>query len=278
MKLAIRSHDLPKGKNKLSQKLKDADIDGVQLVCYKTFEDILYQTGYLNEARAKGISDDLKNNGKQVYLIGAYFNPVHSNKEKVKLGIDVFKEYLKYSQNLGCLTVGSETGSYNDDKWTYNPQNRTDDALQEVVKIFRELCDYASLYNAQIGIEGAFGHVCYDIKTLNKAIKLIDRKNITVIFDLFNYLDINNHIKHLEILREGLEIFDKNIHCFHLKDYVVEGNRLKQVPLGKGIMDYIGLVHIIKEYDNNAILVLEGTTGGNIIPAVKFVKKIWGNN
>ena len=71
--------------------------------------------------------------GLEIFMLGAYFNPVHSNKELVRTNVEYFKEHLKYANELNCRYVGTETGSYNDDKWTYHPQNRTEEALQTVV-------------------------------------------------------------------------------------------------------------------------------------------------
>jgi sugar phosphate isomerase/epimerase len=81
-------------------------------------DDVKYAPDGIDGDKAKLIGDTLKANGIEVSLIGAYFNPVHSNKEKVANCKQVFKDYLKYSHLLGCNTVGSETGSFNDDKWT----------------------------------------------------------------------------------------------------------------------------------------------------------------
>lgn len=278
MKLAIRCHDLlEKDISVISYMLKNLDIDGVQLVCYKTFDDIAYESGQIDDDKALKIARFFKSLNKEIFLIGAYFNPVHSNTQKVNLGKQIFKEYLKFGNKIGCNTVGSETGSYNDDQWTYNQKNRTDEALEKVVNTFKELCDYAQEHNSYTAIEGAFGHICYDVKTLKRAVDMIDRKNLKVIFDIYNYLDISNHTDYENILTNGLKTFDK-IHCFHLKDYIVQGCKLRQVPLGQGIMNYPVILKLIKDYDKDAVLVLEGTTGKNIEPAVKLIRKLWGKS
>ena len=62
---------------------------------------------------------------------------------------------------------------------------------------------------------------------------------------------------------------------FHLKDYIMQDGKLKQVPPGQGLFDYPAIFSRIKAYDKNAILVLEGTTGENIVPCSEYVKKVW---
>jgi sugar phosphate isomerase/epimerase len=276
MKIAFRTHDLGvKGLNEATAKIKECNIDAIQLVAYKFLDDVKYQPNALTENKARERGSAFKDSGITVGLIGAYFNPVHSNKEKVANCKQVFKDYLKYSKYLGCNIVGSETGSFNDDKWTYNPLNRTEEALDTVIKTFTELADYAAEVGAYIGMEGAAGHVCYDVKTLKRAVDGVARQNVKVIFDIYNYLDMSNYQNYLEILDEGLKTFAGNIVVFHLKDFVVEDGKIKQVAPGKGLFDYDKILSKIKAYDKDAVLVLEGTTGDDIIPCTQFVRRKW---
>ena len=273
MQIAFRTHDLGvKGVEAAIDKINSSKIDAVQLVAYKFIDEIPYKPGALNAENAKALGDALKANGTTVGLIGAYFNPVHSNKEKVASCKAVFKDYLKYSALLGCNVVGSETGSFNDDKWTYNPLNRTEEALQTVVETFTELADYAKSVGAYIGMEGAAGHVCYKPSQLKRAIDGVNRDNVKVIFDLYNYLDESNYNDYMSILDEGLKLFD-DIVVFHMKDFTVVDGKVKQVVPGKGLFDYPAILKRIKAYDKNAVLVLEGTTGDDIPYAVQHIRQ-----
>lgn len=264
-----------KGLQPAIDKCKASGISAVQLVAYKFLEEIKYAPNVLNDENSKVIGAALKEAGIDVPLIGAYFNPVHSDKQKVANCKHIFKDYLTYSKNLGCNIVGSETGSFNDDKWTYNPLNRTPEALATVIETFSELADYAKSVGANVGMEGAAGHVCYDVATLNKAIKAINADNIKVIFDIYNYLDASNYKNYLEIFDEGLKTFDGKILLFHIKDCVFEEGKLKQVAPGKGMFDFDKILKKIKSYDKDAYLVLEGTTGADIEPCKNFIQQVW---
>lgn len=276
MKIAFRTHDLGvKGLENAVQKCQNCGISAVQLVAYKFMDDVKYAPDALTEEKAKEIGKTLAAAGIEVGLIGAYFNPVHSDKEKVARCKAVFKDYLKYSHVLGCPVVGSETGSFNDDKWTYNPLNRTEEALQTVIATFKELAEYAKTVGAYIGMEGAAGHVCYDVKTLKRAIDGVAADNVKVIFDIYNYLDSSNYQNYLQILDEGLKTFTGKILVFHIKDCVFEDGKVKQVAPGKGMFDFDKILGKIKAYDKDAILVLEGTTGDDIIPCIEFINKVW---
>ena len=275
MKLFIRAHDLGvKGEENIVNRLDELGLSGVQLVAYKCLDDVAYTPGAITKERAEAFSAVFKEAGKTVPLIGAYFNPVHPNEEKIVNGKAVFKDYLAHCHELGCEVVGSETGSYNGDKWTYHPQNRTEEAVQRVISTFSELADYSTSHNTFIGMEGAFGHVCWNVKTLDRAVKAIGRDNIRIIFDLYNYLDKSNVNEMYDILHEGLQTFGDNIQVFHIKDCVIaEDGSLKQVGVGKGIFDYSRIIPEIRKVCPNANLVFEGTTGEDIPAAVAHIKQ-----
>lgn len=276
MKLCIRAHDLGvKGTENILARLDELGLDGVQMVCYKAYEDIPYAPGAITAEQAGAIGRAFGEKGRMIPLVGAYFNPVHSNKEKVSRCFDIYADYLKVCQAMGCNVVGSETGSFNDDKWTYHPLNRTEEALQTVVDTFSRLCDIAAQHGSTVAMEGAAGHVCYDVATLARARKLIG-KPTKVIFDLYNYLDESNQFAYMDILKEGLETFAGEILLFHMKDCrLVEGGKPQQVALGTGDLDMKAILTAIKRYDENAILTLEGTTGADIKHAVTTIKEIW---
>lgn len=275
MKLFIRAHDLGvKGEENIVNRLCELGLSGVQLVAYKCLEDVSYTPGSVTKERAERFRAAFAAKDKTVPLIGAYFNPVHPNGEKVTNGIAVFKDYLRLARSFGCDIVGSETGSFNGDKWIYHPQNRTEEALDTVVRTFADLCETASDNGVNVGMEGAFGHVCWNVKTLERAVKTISADNIKIIFDLYNYLDRSNIGSMYDILSEGLQTFGDRICVFHIKDCVIASNgSLKQCGVGKGIFDYDRIIPEIKKVCPDANLVFEGTVGEDIPFAVKYLSE-----
>lgn len=269
----VRAHDLGvKGADKISGRLAELGLDGVQLVVYKSIDGITYTPGALTADMAAEISSKIKENGKDIALIGAYFNPVHPNTAKIENGVAVFKDYLSLASSLGCEFVGSETGSYNGDPWIYHPLNHSDEALDRVVATFTELADCAAQNGVNIAMEGAFGHVCHTPERLFEAVQRIGRENIRFIFDLYNYLDISNVDTAYDILDRGLSLLGDRILLFHIKDFTVEEGKLKQCGVGRGILDYDRILSAIYNHNKNAILVLEGTVGDDLPFAVSYIK------
>lgn len=275
MKLMIRAHDLGvKGEEQVAAAAKEAGLVGVQLVVYKCTQDVKYEQGSISLKRAEEIKVALWNEGMEIALIGAYFNPVHPDRAKAERGVAIFKDYIDASLTLGCDTVGSETGSYNGEPWIYHPTNHSAQALDRVVDCFSGLAEYAEAKGVNIAMEGAFGHVCHTPERLLSAIERIGRRNVRVIFDLYNYLDISNYDSAYDILDRGLALFGDKILLFHIKDFTVGENKLLQCGVGHGILDYRRILSKIYKHNPDAILVLEGTTGDDIGYAVSYLTKI----
>ncbi len=277
MQLCIRAHDLSvTGTEDILARITQLGIDGVQMVCYKAYPQIPYAPGGITPGLAAQIGNDFAQAGKTIPLIGAYFNPVHSSQEKRELGFSVFANYLRVASQMGSGVVASETGSYNDEPWIYHPQNRTRQAQQAVAATFSLLCDIGQDFDVNVAMEGAAGHVCWCPEVLDKTQRMMDRPNLKVIFDLFNYLDAGNQGDYMAILDRGLDLFAGRIHAFHMKDCRFRnGKEPAQVPFGTGEMEIPAILKRIKKYDPNAVLVLEGTTGDAIPAAVEKIKSIW---
>ena len=276
MKLCIRAHDLGvTGTELILNRLNALGIDGVQMVCYKAYPDIAQAPGAITRERAAEIGQAFSEAGKIIPLVGAYFNPIHEDKKKVRDSLQIFADYLKVCKEMGCDVVASETGSCNNDQWTYHPGNRTEESLQGVVSAFSQLCDVAAECGSTVAIEGCSGHVCWNVETLARARKMIGAKT-KVVFDLYNYLDADNQGDYLKILEKGLDTFAGDIQVFHMKDcFLANGQKPIQTPFGKGGLDLHRILGKIKAYDPNAVLVLEETTGDDIDHAVKTINNIW---
>jgi len=275
MKLMIRAHDLGvKGEENIVNRLRELDLDGVQLVAYKSIEGVSYTEGSLDIERAKAIGDTIRAAGKDVALVGAYFNPVHPNRQKAQHGVRMFLDYLSLAKALGASVVGSETGSYMGDAWGWHPDNSKEESRETVIDTFAFLADAAKQCGICVGIEGAFNHVLSTPDILFDAIRRINRNNIRVIFDLYNYLSDSNYESAYEILKRGHELFGSEILLYHIKDFTVREGKLAQYGVGKGVLDYERILGEIYNQNPDAVLVLEGTVGEDIPFAVEHLRSI----
>ena len=281
MKIFVRAHDIAKTDEKtLAQKAHDLGFDGIQLAINKAIEGETAKYNEISEERVKEIAKAFSDQNLGVCLLGSYFNPVHSNKELVKNNILKFKEHLKFAHIFNTLYVGSETGSYNDDKWTYNPLNRTEEAYEIVKNTFKDLASYAKEVGSNLSIEGADGHCMYCPKQLKRLIDDIDNGHVFVTVDTYNYLNEKNYSKEYQrqIIDECIALFGNKIKNIHLKDFVNDAEKpLKLVGLGEGLMDLEYIVKRVQKEIPDANLIFEGVPAAKMESSLKYIKNILEN-
>lgn len=279
MTICIRPHDIGKGSaDWLGKTANEWGFDGVQLAIAKAVEGQNGNPGTLTEEVVGEIRNGFNSHNVQIPLLGAYFNPVHSNKDKVTAGAEKYADHLKHAKEFGAKFVASETGSYNDDKWTYNPKNQTEEAFQEVKKIFAPMPQIAKENGVYMALEGAWGHCMYCPEQLKRLADEIDpnQENFRFIVDIYNYLYIGNHEQREEIFNKCLELFKGKICGFHMKDYTVnpETKELEFAPLGQGLMNWKEWLPRIMKECPDALLIFEGVK--DVPASLKFVRSIVG--
>lgn len=269
MKIGIRGHDLPAHTpEELAEQARGINFAFIQLVLSKSFG---IDIGTLKAKDIEDIMRPFREKGIKIALLGSYFNPVHSDPEYRKQNIERFKKHLELAKKFGTPYVGTETGSYMDSPWNYHPKNHLEESYLEVREVIRELVEFAEGVDACVLIEGAYNHLLYKPELLKRLIDDIPSKNLRVIVDLFNYLNIDNYQNHREIFSQAIELLKDKITAFHLKDFIVTDGKLKQVGLGQGLMDYQYLISKIKVNVPDAFLIFEGITGSDIESSRKFI-------
>lgn len=273
-KYGIRGHDLVSKANieELVAQLKKNEISYIQLVFPKTFENYSYSLDYVNHVKEVLESNDIK-----IAMLGAYFNPVHSDINVVNKGISNFKSNLDIMNILNAPFVGSETGSFNDSPWIYVPKNRTEEGYQQSKKVFQELVEYAKKVNGNVIIEPAFGHVMYSVSCLKRLVDELNSSNVFVTIDLYNLLDASNFDKRDEIFLDAMKTFNSKIKIIHLKDGDVIDNKLVQLAPGKGKFNYPYMLELISKYCPDATLVFEGVKVEDLSFSKEYLKNIEKN-
>lgn len=277
--IGTRGHDIAENVSAevLASQMEKAGFKTVQLVAYKSIEGVADQGGHLSSAKAFEIGQAFKKHNIHIGLIGSYFNFL--DEATVEQGIERFKEYLIHGREIGGYLVGTETGSYKKD-WTYHPDNHSEEAYQKVLSIFRELLDVAKNHGMCIGVEGAYHHTMGTPRRVKRLIDDLDATNVRVILDPFNFLHIGNYTECKQIIQEAFELYGDRIEVFHAKDFIVENEKMIQVPLGTGLMDYPWIYKIIRKYKPGLDIIIEGQTGDGLIQSRKFLEKtyIFGEN
>ena len=271
LKLGIRGHDLPgcpfKSIDDFIASFKQYDLDYLQLVYKKAFKDFDMNPHFLLE-----LANKLKENDIKVAMIGAYFNMIHPDEEKRSEGLEYFKWCMETAFVFDCRLTGSETGSANGDKWTYNPYNHTKDAFDIVVKTVKEIKRYGREFKCRPIIEGAYAHTVYKPELLKELIDITEIEDVTV--DIYNYLNIDNYKEADQIFDLCLELFNDKIKVFHLKDFNVVDGKLVQCGIGQGIMNWKYYIKRIKAECKDAVLILEGVVNQDIESSIEYIRRL----
>lgn len=271
LKLGIRGHDLPgasfESVDDFIHSFKQYDLDYVQLVNKKAFKDFNMDPHFIVDTAEKFRKENIK-----VAMVGAYFNMIHPVEEKRLDGIEYFKWNMEIAPVYGCSIVGSETGSANGDKWTFNEYNHTEEAYQRVRETVLELQKYGRIFKTRPIIEGAFAHTIYTPDNLNRLINECGLQDVTV--DVYNYLNIDNYTEANAIFDRCLELFQDKIRVFHVKDFKVEDGKLKQCGIGQGIMDWKYFIPKIQKKVPNAVLIFEGVVGEDIATSIDYLRRL----
>lgn len=267
-KIGVRAHDVGRfSPDELARKIKEIGFDGIQLVFKKALTE-MPDFNHLDDIK-KAFDHDL-----EIYMLGAYFNPVHPDLNEVKNGIEYFKKCLKVAKLLNAGFVGSETGSLMGSPWGYLPENHSDESLDKATKVFTELVLYAQEHDAYVAIEGAYGHVAYSPKRLKQMIDRINNPHAKVTIDLYNFLNFENYEQRMDILDESLALLKDDIVIFHLKDFIIDGTKLKQVALGEGLMNYPEILRRIVREAPDAYLIFEGVPADSIVSSYAYIRSI----
>ena len=275
MRLGVRVHDL--GRNtplELARQVKEIGFDCVQLVLNKAILNENSLPTYLDDEKVEAIYKCFSEKGIEIAMLGAYFNPVHENKEKVKVGVENFSNFLTYANKFHAGYVGSETGSFSNDPWVYHPFNRTEEGFKQSADVFKQLAKVAEANNAKVALEGAFGHVCYEPKVLRKMYDYIGSNSLYFTIDLYNYLDISNYQNYLDILDEAIAVLGDRTVIFHLKDFIVENGKLVKKDIGQGMIDYKIVLKKLLDCNPNAYFIFEGNSKDGMQASYDFIKKI----
>lgn len=272
MRIGIRGHDLGKNTPELfAQSVADAKLESLQLVLAKAIENESDVPPILNVDLTEEVKTALEKYGIKVAMMGAYFNPIHSNKTLVETTVENFKHHLKMAKFFGTDLVGTETGSYNDDQWTWHENNDSDEAFFEVLRVFKDILPVAEESGVYLTIEPAYHHVISTPARLKRLVDALDSKNVRVIFDLFNLLHRGNTHEQHKLVDEMVTYFKDLIMIVHAKDFRLVDGELIQVAPGRGEMDYDYLIKQLQTLNTVPDIVLEGVVGEDIAFSRAFI-------
>ena len=275
MQLGIRLHDT----KKLPFEERIADVHELGFACghlalSKVISEFPTDDGALTPGLAMYIRKVFAKNDVDIAVLGCYLNLANPNPEKLTQITNRYKAHIRFASLLGCGVVGTETGPPNE-TYTYVPQCHGEEALQTFITNLRPVVKYAEQMGVIVAIEPVWKHIVCNPKRAKQVLQAIDSPNLQIILDPVNLLDISNYKQQKEIVEEALEILDKDIAMVHIKDFIVEENKLVSVGAGLGQMDYTAVMKFIKEKKPYMHVTLENTTPADNIQCKNHILRLY---
>ncbi|RCW76727.1 sugar phosphate isomerase/epimerase family protein [Saliterribacillus persicus] len=271
LNLGIRGHDINKNDpNDIAEDIRQHNLGCMQLALKKSFPDLNINTGTFSPGFARHIAKTFHNKDIDITVLGCYINMIHPNTEEREKLLEYFKAHIRYAYLFGCPLVGSETGNINE-KMGYTEDNFTEEAFRKVVKSVKELVKEAEKWGVVVAIEGGINHPIHTPEKLKRLIKEVDSSHLQVIFDPANFMTLENYKNQEDVFKRAFRLFGDQIVIVHAKDFVIEDNWIKMVPVGKGLLRYDLLFKWIKEVKPGIEVLLENTKEPYIKESIDYL-------
>ena len=246
--LAVRGHDLTKvcDPQDLACQVAEKGIKNVQFALNASFPE-LSAAPLISPGMGTFFKNEFGQQGIQVALLSCYSNLIHPDADEREKILQKFERYLFHARYFGASMVASETGSVIP-TLGYTEENFTDEVFDELVTVIQRLVKTGERYQTMVGIEAGLNHPLFSNDRIQELITRVPSDFLGIVYDPTNLITPETASKQVEIVAEAFEKFGERIACLHLKDYVIEEDRIVSVPLGEGIIPYQAILQIVDRY------------------------------
>lgn len=275
MQLGIRLHDIANGV--LQERLNIAKNQGFacgHLALSKVIDEYSVKGSALTPGFAMYLKKMFAENDIDIAVLGCYLNLANPNPEKLKEIQRKYMSHIRFASLLGCGVTGTETGAPNE-TYTFEEACHGEEALKTFITNLTPIVRYAEKMGIIFAIEPVFKHIVYNPQRARQVLDAIDSPNLQIILDPVNLLDISNYDRQKEIVEEAIEVLGEDVAVVHIKDYVVEDDKLISVAAGTGQMDYSSIIKFIKKEKPYIHVTLENTTPENAVWSRQHIQKLW---
>jgi len=257
----------------LTAKLSALGIDFVQLALSKAISDIDTSLGKLSPGLANHIGEQFARSGLRIGVLGCYINPVHPDREQRRLEIDRFKEHLRFARDFGTSIVATETG----DLQTYfdqDPKRYEEIGWATLKQTVEELAEEAERWGVFVGLEPVFTHTLSSSEKMARILEEVPSSNLGVVFDPVNLLSPESFLDQVAFLDQAFAAFGSRIVLTHLKDVLLQGDKLEQVRSGAGIFQTKSFLDKLHQHKPGIDISLEMLADDTIDMTVQYVRSL----
>lgn len=281
MQLGIRLHDIHaklgpefQTMEKRAQTAREEGFTCVHLAYSKVIKGYTFDDCALTEGLAKYTRRVFEGQGLDVAVLGCYLNLAHPDPEKLKEIQSRYFGHLRAASLLGAGVVGTETGAPNA-QYKMDANTHSEEALDTFIRGLAPVVERAEKYGVTMAIEPVWKHIVYSPDRAVKVLEAIGSPNLRIIFDPVNLLYPGNLDDRGKVIGEAMEKLCDRIAVVHLKDCVPDGDDLKSIAAGTGVMDYTEILKFIKARKPYIHTTLENTTDENAVSSRMYLQEMY---
>lgn len=247
MQLGIRFHDVKELPfEERLQEVKRQGFSCIHLALSKV-PGFTADTNALTPGYAMYLKNALRKADLDMAVLGCYLNLANPNKEQLLATQQKYYAHLRFASLAGCGMVGTETGAPNEGYIYDKEACHSKEALEIFITNLRPVVECAEKFGVILGIEPVYRHIVYDAKRAREVLDRIGSPNLKIIFDPVNLLWTDNYDRRMEVIDEAIDIIGDDVAMIHLKDCVLDGDKVKSMGCGFGDMDYTNIVKFALE-------------------------------
>ncbi|ADO49506.1 sugar phosphate isomerase/epimerase family protein [[Enterobacter] lignolyticus] len=272
LNIGARAHDLSgHSLQDIIDEARKLGLDGLQLAIHKTWED---EWQARDEDAIVANIHHLQCSGLSLFLLASYFNPAHSRPDVLARELERVRFTIAVAGKSGVAAVGSETGSLNDDEWTWHPDNHGETAFSTVEQTLSRLRPSLVAHDRHFLVEAVSDHIIHDAGRLAQLnARLGARFQVTL--DLANLLNTGNAARWRDVLEHFLLTHGGRIRLLHFKNFILQDGHKVPVGLEEGIIDYAQVLRTLERFQLSHIpVVVEELTGAALADSVGYLRRL----
>lgn len=279
MQIGIRLHDvnaaLPAEFHTMEArgaKAKEEGFSCVHLAFGKVIKGVTFDEAALTEGLAVHTKRVFAQQDLDIAVLGCYLNLANPDPVKLREIQSRYFGHIRVASLLRPSVVGTETGAPNL-QYKMDENTHSKAALDSFIRGLEPVVECAEKYGVNMAIEPVWKHIVYDADRAVQVIKSIGSPNLRIIFDPVNLLYTGNMEDRDYIFADTIDKLADRIAVVHLKDFVPEGNELKSIAAGTGLMSYDRVLKFMKERKPFIQATLESTSNENAVASRAFIQQ-----
>lgn len=256
----IRGHDLLQASSieELARSAKKYGVHHLQLAMGMSFPDLVDKPSKLNPGLGRYIKQTLGEYDVDVAILSCYINMIHPDREEREKLLEKFELFVQNAKEFGAAMVASETGCVLS-QIQYTEKNFTEEAFEDMVCVIQRLVKKGEEQGVIIGIEPGLNHPLHSLEKIKRLVEKVNSPYLGIIFDPTNLINSDNYLDQVKLVKQGFKMFGDKICAFHLKDFIVNNEKIVPVNVLEGQMKVKEVLQIVAEYKPYCFVVLEET-------------------